>query len=69
VHGSWMNYVEPWFSILQRKRLRLVDFASKEPLRVTLEQFIGKWNQYAHPFNCSTKSVAKAMAAALVLAA
>jgi transposase len=26
VHGSWMNQVEQWFSILQRKRLRIADF-------------------------------------------
>ena len=26
VHCSWMNQVEQWFSILQRKRLRIVDF-------------------------------------------
>jgi transposase len=31
-HCSWMNHVEQWFSILQRKRLRIVDFASKEHL-------------------------------------
>ena len=28
VHCSWLNQVEQWFSILQRKRLRIVDFAS-----------------------------------------
>ena len=27
VHCSWMNQVEQWFSILQRKRLRISDFA------------------------------------------
>lgn len=26
-HGSWLHQIEPWFSLLQRKRLRLVDFA------------------------------------------
>ncbi len=45
VHCSWMNQVEQWFSILQRKRLRIVDFESKEHLRVKLEQFICEWNQ------------------------
>ena len=29
VHCSWMNQVEQWFSILQRKRLRIADFADK----------------------------------------
>jgi hypothetical protein len=64
-----MNQVEQWFSILQRKRLRLVDFDSKDHLRTKIEQFIQEWNQHAHPFNWSTKSVAKIMAAAPALAA
>jgi hypothetical protein len=69
VHGSWMNPVEQWFSILQRKRLRMVDFESKDHLRVKLEQFVHEWNQQAHPFNGSTQSVAKVMAAAPAMAA
>jgi transposase len=69
VHCSWMNQVEQWFSILQRKRLRIVDFASKDHLRAKLEQFIREWNMHAHPFNWSTKSVAKVMAAAPAMAA
>ena len=64
VHCSWMNQVEQWFSILQRKRLRIADFASKDDLRAKIEQFIAEWNQRAHPFNWSTKSVAKIMAEA-----
>jgi transposase len=69
VHCSWMNQVEQWFSILQRKRWRIVDFDSKEHLRVKLEQFIREWHQHAHPFNWSIKSVAKVMAEAPALAA
>lgn len=69
VHCSWMNQVEQWFSILQRKRLRMVDFASTEHLRMKLEQFMCEWNQQAHPFNWSTTSVAKVMAEAPALAA
>lgn len=62
VHCSWMNQVEQWFGILQRKRLGFSDFASQEELRQQLEQFIAEWNANAHPFNWSTKSVAKIMA-------
>jgi transposase len=69
VHCSWMNQVEQWFSILQRKRLRIADVDSKDPLRVKLEQFIHEWHHRAHPFNWSTKSVAKVMAKAPALAA
>jgi len=69
VHGSWMKQVEQWFSILQRKRFRIVDFESKDHLRAKLDQFIEEWKQQAHPFNWSTKSVAKVMAAAPAMAA
>jgi transposase len=62
VHCSWMNQVEQWFSILQRKRLRIADFADKAALAERLRAYIAEWNQVAHPFNWSTKSVAKVMA-------
>jgi hypothetical protein len=69
VQGSWMKQVEPWFSILQRKRLRSADVPSKDHLRAQLDQCIWAWNQPAHPFNWSTTSVAKVMAEAPALAA
>jgi hypothetical protein len=62
VHCSWLNQVEQWFSILQRKRLRITDFASTADLEAKLEQCIAEWNAVAHPFNWTTKSVAKVMA-------
>jgi transposase len=62
VHCSWMNQVEQWVSILQRKRLASADFASKAELAERLQQFIGEWNEQAHPFRWTTKSVAKVMA-------
>ena len=62
VHCSWLNQVEQWFSILQRKRFRIVNFASKDALKQKIYQFIDEWNMLAHPFNWSTKSVAKVMA-------
>ena len=64
VHCSWMNQVEQWFSILQRKRFQIVDFQSKADLEAKIEQFIHQWNQIAHPFNWTSKSVAKIMAGA-----
>jgi transposase len=69
VHCSWLNQVEQWFSILQRKRLRIVDFASKADLQAKLMQFVAEWNEAAHPFNWTTKSVAKVMADAVPAAA
>ena len=62
VHCSWMNQVEQWFSILQRKRLQIVDFADKKHLAERLIAFVAEWNEHTHPFRWSTKSVAKVMA-------
>jgi transposase len=62
VHCSWMNQVEQWFSIFQHKRLRIADFDSKEHLQARIGQLILEWNQHAHPFNWSTKSLTKIMA-------
>jgi transposase len=62
VHCSWMNQVEQWFSILQRKRFKIADFASIEDLRDKIYLFIEQWNKRAHPFKWTTKSVAKIMA-------
>jgi transposase len=69
VHCSWLNQVKQGFSILQRKRLRIVDFASTADLQAKLMQFIAEWNEVAHPFNWTTKSVAKVMAEATPAAA
>jgi transposase len=62
VHCSWMNQIEQWFSILQRKRLKIADFADKQALSERLLAYVAYWNTHAHPFNWSTKSVAKVMA-------
>jgi transposase len=62
VHCSWMNQVEQWFSILQRKRLAIADFADKAHLAERLHAFVAEWNEYAHPFHWTKRSVAKIMA-------
>lgn len=62
VHCSWMNQVEQWFALLQRKALRIPDFESTLALDRHLHGFIAHWNRYAHPFNWSTRSVAKVLA-------
>jgi len=62
VHCSWMKQGEQWFSILQRKRLRIADCTDLAHLAERLQTFVAEWNQHAHPFNWSSKSVAKVMA-------
>lgn len=56
VHCSWMNQVEQFFSIVQRKRLVASRFASLQNLEQRLLQFIAQWNHNAHPFRWSAKS-------------
>jgi transposase len=61
-HCSWMNQGEQWFSIVQRKRLRMSEFADVDHLAGRLMTFVAEWNAHAHPFNWSTKSAARVMA-------
>jgi transposase len=61
VHCSWMNQVEQWFSVLQRKRLRLPDFADTAELAAKIQDFITQYNVNAHPFKWTSKSAAKVM--------
>jgi transposase len=62
VHCSWLNQVEQWFGLLQRKRLRIADFASWADLDRKLLRFIAEWNEYAHPFRWTTASFATVLA-------
>jgi transposase len=50
-HGSWLNQVEIWFSILSRKCLRRTSVGSLRELRSVIHRFMETWNAYfAHPF-------------------
>lgn len=62
VHCSWMNQVEQWFSILQRKRLSAPNFADLEALEERVLAFISEWNATAHPFAWTAKSFARILA-------
>jgi hypothetical protein len=57
-----MNQVEQWFSLLQRKRLAIADFKDKAQLAERLHASVREWNEQAHPFNWTRKSVTKIMA-------
>jgi transposase len=48
--ASWLNMVEIWFGLLERKALRGGDFHSKEQLRQAIEDFLAAWKEKAHPF-------------------
>jgi hypothetical protein len=55
-HCSWLNQVELWFSILQRKLLKRASFNSLDELKEKLLDFIAFFNQHlAKPFQWQYK--------------
>ncbi len=51
VHASWMNQIEIFFSVIQKKVVSPNDFASLEQLSGTLLAFVDRYNRTARPFN------------------
>lgn len=50
-HASWLNQIEIWFSILQRRVIRFGDFTDVNDLARKLIAFVRHWNrEEAHPF-------------------
>lgn len=50
-HGSWLNQVELWFSVLSRRFLRRGDFAGALEFEARLHVYLEDYNaQYAHPY-------------------
>ncbi|MCP4446957.1 MAG: hypothetical protein GY811_16645, partial [Myxococcales bacterium] len=51
IHASWMNQVEIWFSILERRILKRGDFACRDEQSERVMGFIKHWNRKEHhPF-------------------
>jgi len=50
VHASWLNQIEIYFSILQRKALTPNDFGSLDELQERLLRFQHEYEQIAKPF-------------------
>lgn len=50
VHSSWLNQIEIYFSIVQRKALTPRDFPSLAALEQRLKWFEWHYNRYAQPF-------------------
>jgi transposase len=51
VHASWLNQVEIFFSIVQKKVISPNDFASLDDLSARLLAFTARYNQTARSFN------------------
>ncbi len=50
-HASWLNQIELYFSILQRKALTPRDFNSREEMAQRILAFQERFNSQAKPFN------------------
>jgi hypothetical protein len=50
LHASWLNQVEIYFSILQRKAITTGDFADLNDLAQRILAFEDRYNQNAEPF-------------------
>ncbi len=51
-HGSWLNQIEIWFGILDRKCLKRMDVSSTEAGQNHTMSYLDTWNSYyAKPFN------------------
>lgn len=62
VHCSWMNQIEQWFSILQRKRMTASNYDDLDDLEAKVLAFIDEWNIDAKPFRWTKKSFEKVLA-------
>ncbi len=64
VHASWLNQIEIYFSILQRKALTPNDFPSLAALEERILGFQGHWQRVAEPFewNFTRRDLAALMA-------
>jgi hypothetical protein len=51
IHASWLNQVEIYFSVLQRKAITPVDFADLDALAERILAFQDHYNQAATPFD------------------
>jgi len=62
IHASWVNQVELWFGVLQRRCLARGNFRSVEELRGAVSAFVGYWNrEVKHPFRWSFTGYPTAM--------
>ena len=52
-HASWLNMIEQWFGVLNRKLLRRGDFTSREDLETRITAFTIRHNKRARPYKWS----------------
>ena len=56
-HCSWMNQIEIWFGIINRRLLKRKSYKSVEELEASILRFIEQYNLLAKPFRWTYKGV------------
>ena len=56
-HCSWMNQIEIWFSIINRRLLKRKSYASIEELESSILRFVKQYNIMAKPFKWTYKGI------------
>ena len=56
-HCSWMNQIEIWFGIINRRLLKRKSYQSINELKVSILRFIEQYNITAKPFKWTYKGV------------
>lgn len=55
-HASWLNQIEIWFNILEKKAIRNGDFSDTNDLVSKIMKYMEfEWNSKAHPFQWTYK--------------
>ena len=58
IHCSWMNQIEIWFGIMNKRLLRRKSFTGVEALENSIRRFAKQYNDlFAHPFKWTYNSV------------
>ena len=56
-HCSWMNQIEIWFGIINRRLLKRKSYRSIEELKASILRFVEQYNFMAKPFKWTYKGV------------
>ena len=56
-HCSWMNQIEIWFGIINRRLLKRKSYRSIEELKASILRFVEQYNVMAKPFKWTYKGV------------
>ena len=56
-HCSWLNQIEIWFGILNKRLLKRKSFSSVKELEASILRFVEQYNVTAHPFKWNYKGI------------